>query len=236
MNNNHRQSHKRSTIRLQGYDYRLPGAYFITISTWQRECFFGEVVKGEMRLSRVGHIVHSEWRRLEDLFPHVRAEEFVVMPNHIHGIIIIESVSVTGATCVIPIGMINSNTAWENQIGESHDGVEENVGATRSIITRCIDTKAPMLKKAKVSHDGSPLRKNACPNGPLPGSLGAIIGQFKSRVTKRIWTLPGLERRPIWQRNYYERIIRDEEEFKRIVQYIDCNVMKWEEDRYFSSM
>ncbi len=86
---NNPQIHHRHSIRLKGYDYSQAGAYFVTICAWQRECLFGEVVDGEMHLSAMGKIVQWEWMRLGDAFPHVELGEFVIMPNHIHGIIYI---------------------------------------------------------------------------------------------------------------------------------------------------
>ena len=83
------------------------------------------------------------------------------------------------------------------------------------------------LKRCLVT--GSPLPPR--PHGPAAGSLGAIIGQFKSRVTKRLWTLPGLSGEPIWQRNYYERIIRNDMEWDIVRNYVLNNPMNWENDR-----
>jgi putative transposase len=73
------------------------------------------------------------------------------------------------------------------------------------------------------------------PNGPAAGSLGAMIGQFKSRATKRIWALPGIDRIPIWQRNYYEHIIRNDLEYQRFIQYIQANPLHWQEDQLYPS-
>ena len=187
MNNHRPLSGKRKSIRLKGYDYRLPAAYFVSLVSFQRECLFGEVAKGKMKLNIVGEIVYSEWRKLEYQFHHLRTDAFIVMPDHFHGIIIIESVTPVGATRLI-----------ENEIKD-----RISIGVIQ--IEEC--------------HVGSPLRQKIVrPNGPQPGSLGAIIGQYKSRATKRIWALPGIDRRPIWQRNYYEHIIRDDQEFKLITQ------------------
>ncbi|MGC8720949.1 MAG: transposase, partial [Thermodesulforhabdaceae bacterium] len=83
------ERHHRRSIRLKGYDYSQPGAYFITICTQGRAHLFGEVVEGEMRLNTWGQIVWEEWFRSAVLRPYVRLcpNEFVVMPNHVHGII-----------------------------------------------------------------------------------------------------------------------------------------------------
>ncbi len=81
--------HHRRSIRLPGYDYSQAGAYFVTIVAYQRECLFGEIVDGEMRLNRNGEIVQKWWDEISKHFPNAEIAVFVIMPNHVHGIIII---------------------------------------------------------------------------------------------------------------------------------------------------
>ncbi|MBI4771133.1 MAG: transposase, partial [Chloroflexi bacterium] len=81
--------HHRRSVRLKGYDYASPGAYFVTLCTWQRECLFGEIVNGEMRSGPLGQIVAVEWARTGVVRPNVTVDDFVVMPNHVHGILFI---------------------------------------------------------------------------------------------------------------------------------------------------
>ena len=81
--------HHRRSIRLKGYDYTQPGAYFVTLVTQGRECLFGEIAAGEMRLNRFGQIAKREWERLSKRFPAVQIDAYVIMPNHVHGIIVI---------------------------------------------------------------------------------------------------------------------------------------------------
>lgn len=171
------ERHHRRSIRLRGYDYRQPGAYFVTVCTWNRECILGEIVDGAVRLNAWGEIVWEEWFRTAQVRPNVvlYEDEFVVMPNHIHGII------------------------WIVGNGD--------VGAQR----RC----APTGKSINV----------------LPGSLGAIVRAFKSITTKRINALRGTPGAPIWQRNYYEHMIRDEQSLNRIREYIATNPLRWHLDR-----
>jgi REP element-mobilizing transposase RayT len=83
------QKHHRRSIRLQGYDYSQAGAYYVTIVAWRRECLFGEVVNKEMRLSRYGEIVQKWWEEIPVHFANVETGAFIVMPNHVHGIIFI---------------------------------------------------------------------------------------------------------------------------------------------------
>ncbi len=81
--------HHRRSIRLKGYDYSQPGAYFITICTHQRECLFGEILNGQMQLNNFGRIIQLHWSNLQKHHLHIKLDEFVVMPNHLHGIIIL---------------------------------------------------------------------------------------------------------------------------------------------------
>jgi len=198
--------HHRHSIRLKGYDYSQPGTYFITIVTQGRSSLFGEIVDGKMRLNNAGKIVQQEWRRLGQRFPHVELDAFVVMPNHIHGIVIIHA----------------------RDVGATHPG--------QTGYSLCKDR---LLTRTLMDEDGSPLPDRiysatrgdrAMSNGPAPRSLGAIIGQFKARVTKRLWTQPGLTGIPVWQRNYYEHIIRDEDEYSRLHRYIGSNPIHWQDD------
>ncbi len=164
------QKHHRRSIRLKGYDYSEAGAYFVTIVAWQREMLFGDVVNGEMQLNDFGKIVGDEWGQTAIVRPNVKVGEFVVMPNHFHGILIFVDV----------------------------------VGATR-----------------RVAPTQTTLQSN---------SLGAVMVQFKSIVTKRINGLLNVTGRPIWQRNYYEHIIRNEREMDRITRYIESNPSQWAQD------
>ena len=81
--------HHRRSIRLKGYDYSQAGAYFVTIVTWQREMLFGEIVDGVMKLNVIGKIVSGKWQWLETQYEYVELGEWVVMPNHFHGILVI---------------------------------------------------------------------------------------------------------------------------------------------------
>lgn len=196
-------THRRRSIRLQSHDYTHPGAYFVTICTWQMQCLFGEVMNGEIQYSPIGLIVKAEWKKLPRQFPQIQLDEFIIMPNHLHGIIIIK----------------------------------DGVGATRIIQKDPFSSKPSSPNAPLFDKDGSPLQPQTNmpmrPKGPESGSLGAIIGQFKSQATKRIWKIPEYARIPIWQRNYYEHIIRDDTDWSTIIAYITSNPSRWIEDRFY---
>ncbi len=176
--------HHRRSIRLRDYDYSTAGAYFVTICTFERECLLGDVVNGEMRLNGMGQIVQDEWLRTAEMRNNIVLDEFIVMPNHFHGIIHIRDT--VGAHCMRP----------------DHN--------ERTDVNR--------------AHVGAPLRRRKS------GSIGSIVAGFKSAVTKRINQLRDNLNAPVWQRNYYERVIRDDHELQTVQQYVVDNPVKWQED------
>ena len=164
--------HHRHSIRLRGYDYAQTGAYFVTVCAQDRACLFGDVIDGVMRLNDSGRIAADEWTRSGTLRTEIAIDEWVVMPNHVHGIVVI-----TG--------------------GDARRG-DRPVAPTP---------------------------------GPRPRSLGAMIAGFKSAATTRINEQRGTPGAPVWQRNYYEHIVRDEDDLNRIRQYIRENPAHWASDR-----
>ena len=173
--------HHRRSIRLKGYDYTQPGAYFVTIVSDQRKELFGKVINDEMRLSSLGEIIHAEWLRSIGIRKEIQlhADEFVIMPNHIHGIV------------------------WIATVGA--DGIRP--------IEECAPTNLSTNRSSR--------------------SLGGFIAGFKASVTSR--ARRELNITNIWQRNYYEHIVRNEGELQKIWDYIDSNPRNWSEDRYNTS-
>jgi len=178
------QKHRRRSIRLPGYDYAQPGAYFITVCTHNRACLFGEVVDGEMRLNDLGHIVKRCWLEIPTHFPHATLDAYVVMPNHVHGIIIITD----------------------------HAGV--GVGA-RNL------SPLPSPSPPRSPSGATPFRTPS-------RTIGSMIRGFKIGVTK--WARQHADIRTVWQRNYYEHIIRDDSSLHRIRTYIAHNPSRWGQD------
>ncbi len=178
--------HHRQSIRLEGYDYSQNGAYFVTICTYKKQCLFGDITNSKMELSEIGAITNKCWNEIPDHFPNVLLDYFVVMPNHIHGIINI-------------VGAKHSHLASTNKV--------------------------------------NPLPVNASPLQPLQpcgtdkGSLGAIIQNFKSVTTRKVNKVLEQQGMPLWQRNYYEHVIRNEDDLNDIREYIINNPLKWALDK-----
>jgi len=190
--------HHRRSIRLKGYDYTQPGAYFVTICTHGRAPLFGRVAGGDMVPNECGTIVREEWFRSAEIRDEIELfpDEFVVMPNHVHGIVWI-------VATVDPAGY--------------DENVRPMVGA---------HGRAPVVVVGATGR--SPLQ----PHGPAPRSLGSFIAGFKSAVTQRINARRGTPGERVWQRNYYEHIIRNERALNAIRRYIIDNPWRWHLDRY----
>lgn len=188
------QKHHRRSIRLQGYDYSQEGAYYVTIVILRRECLLGQVVNKEMTLSPYGEIVQKWWEEIPVHFSNVETGAFMIMPNHVHGIIYIldgrGTVPVPKDDGVISISE-NNNMSGVIQGGET-----------------------PPLQK----FNGMP-------------TLGQIMAYFKYQSTKemnKVETAGAVTK--FWQRNYYEHIIRNEQDLQNKTDYIEANPSLWDED------
>jgi REP element-mobilizing transposase RayT len=173
--------HHRRSIRLKEYDYSNAGAYFVTMCVKNRECLFGSIHNREMIMNDAGQMVYKWWNELAHKFNNIELDGFVIMPNHMHGIIVI-------------------------------------VGADLCV---CPDERNNNTKKG--AHAGAPLHR--------------VIQWFKTMTTNEY--IRGIELYrwqsvygKLWQRNYYERVIRDEYELTRIREYIIHNPLQWDEDEY----
>jgi REP element-mobilizing transposase RayT len=177
--------HHRKSIRLRGYDYSSSGLYYITICTNEKKCLFGKIVpladkknRHEMTLNTAGKIADSCWLMIPEHFPNAFLHEYVVMPNHVHGIIELRKKS------------------------GGHVGVE-NFQQLRNEYQKII-----------------------------PHSIGSIVRGFKIGVTK--WFRNNTDIKKLWERNYYEHIIRNDGSYEQIANYILENPSHWETDDFYS--
>lgn len=162
---------RRRSLRLKGYGYDQPGFYFVTVCTYQRKNLFGEIQQDSMRLNHYGRIAEESFVAIPEHFDNTQVDEFVIMPNHIHGIVVIS-----------------------------------NVGARHAV---------PFSAFGK----------------PMANSLATIVASFKSATTKQINNLRQTSGVSVWQRNYYEHVIRNEQSLHRIREYIANNPGRWDFDR-----
>lgn len=198
--------HHRHSIRLPNYDYSQPGYYFVTICAHERECLFGDPENNIIVLNEIGMLVKKKWDDLPGHFPGIELDQMVIMPNHLHGIIIISDHR---------RGNTNHPPILADMIGLSRgDGVFPPFPIA---ITKIGPDQGAMT---------APLR-----NGK---TLGQMIAWFKYESTKEInRMITGNPEAKIWQRNFYDRIIRDDEELNRIRNYIATNPETWEKDENY---
>ena len=176
-----RNIHHRRSIRLKEYDYSQNGAYFITICVQNKECLFGKIANGKMQLNDAGNIIQTIWDEIPEYYDGIETDTFQIMPNHIHGIIII----VGAGPCACPI-------------------------------------------------------KSGQPRGVAPTKLSLfdVVHRFKTMTTKQY--IDGVKFKnwqpfdhKLWQRNYFEHVIRNEQSLNKIREYILNNPYGWEKDELF---
>ncbi|MGB0035632.1 MAG: hypothetical protein WBP79_09180 [Candidatus Acidiferrales bacterium] len=179
----------RRSVRLKGFDYAQPSAYFLTICGHENKCLFGEVIFGEMKLNALGKIVNECWLEIPNHFTNVEIVTHIVMPNHFHGIV----------------------------------GIQDRV--------RSAETEVPgenVAKHLRRAQHAAPLRKPFAVVAPR--SISALVRSFKAETTKQV---RGILRRPlfsVWQRGYFEHILRDERDFGNAHEYIRLNPSRWDSD------
>ncbi len=205
--------HNRRSIRLKGYDYSQAGLYFVTICCKNQEHFFGYISQQKMYLNDAGKMIASEWMQLPTRFPNIQLHEFVIMPNHFHAII-----ELVGATLVVAQ---NAKTIAQN-------------AKTIAQRNRTIAQNEKTVNQIESSHpQGIPPKDETSSKK----SLGDIVGAWQSITT--VEYIRGVKQydwkrfnKKLWQRNYWEHIIRNETAYHRISNYIKHNPAKWKDDRF----
>ena len=217
MNNKYKNKYRIETTRLKGWDYGKNGYYFVTICTKDRIPYFGSVINGKVELSEIGKIALEELQKTPEIRKdmNVTLGEFVIMPNHIHCIIIIgeNEYNICRRDAMHCVSTNIAMRGDERRDATHGDNICGNVTENnRRDATHGVSTINTTNKF-----------------GPQSKNLASIIRGFKSAVTKRAKIInPDFS----WQPNYYERIIRDEKSFNTISQYIIDNPLKWEMDKY----
>lgn len=204
-------NHKRRSIRLKDYDYSQPGGYFITICTHQRQPLFGEIVRAglapaQMKLNEYGEIAHAQWLQIPLRFDLVELGEFVIMPTHIHGILIIHEPVMSVGAGFTPAGM---DEPGQPQTGQPQSGQPQGLP----------------LREINDNGENQGLTRRA--------TIGNIVGAYKSLVASeclKIYKNRNEAMGKLWHRNYYERIIRSESEQNQIAEYILSNPASWDAD------
>jgi len=230
--------HRRST-RLQGYDYAQSGVYAISIVTQDRTCLFGAVVAGAMHPNAAGQMVHAVWEDLSTHYPGVIAGDFIVMPNHIHGLITLVGVAPRGRPGLPDRpGLPGHPDLPGHPEPSGRPDLPDRPEPPPAANNRAAGD-GPGSLPAAVGQEINPSQaeERGQARGPAPTELGLadVVHRFKTLTTKRY--VDGVKqfgweafRGRLWQRNYYERIIRDDAEMDRARRYIVENPLRWDLD------
>jgi REP element-mobilizing transposase RayT len=175
------------SARLQHWDYRWAGAYFITICTNDRQHYLGEIENGEMILSNAGVVADALWYEIPNHAQNVKLGAFVVMPNHVHGVLILNDNAMTHVETLHATSLPTSTSTNKNE------------------------------QMMNIS--------------PKPNSISTIIRSYKSAVTKHVHRL-GFDFE--WQSHFHDHIIRDDESYQTITNYIINNAANWQKDKFFN--
>lgn len=192
----------RKPNRLKNYDYSKAGCYFVTICTNDHFHYFGEIKNGEMKLNDAGIVADNMWKGMPKIFKNIELDVHVIMPNHIHGIIAI------------------TKDFSNNAVGDAYPRIE-NKSVNNEINIESKELSVPT---------------NMCPLHSADRSkmyLSKIIRIYKSAITKKINNELRKSKKPeinLWQRSFYDRIIRNEKEFRNIQGYIYENPVRWDYD------
>ena len=274
MNKYNPKIHHRKSIRLKGYDYSQAGFYFVTICCQHRACLFGGIVDGAMILNDAGKMVINEWLKLKKRFKNIELQEYVVMPNHFHGI-----VEIVGATLVVA----QNNATTYNVMGNIRKGQPQGIAPTDKTVAHTDKTVAPTDKTVAhtdktvahtdktvahtdktidhtdktiantdktvahtdktvantdktIDHTDKTIANTDKTVDHTDKTVGDMVGAFESITTvEYIRCVKNNHWQPfdgkLWQRNFWEHIIRNENEYRRITQYILENPRKWAMDK-----
>ncbi len=197
--------HNRQSLRLKGYDYSLCGAYFITMCVQNRECIFGNIENGKMILNDAGKMVDLWWQKLGDKFINVGIDEYIIMPDHMHGVIFI----------------------YDGETGQTQRSAPTDLNSTNSVSTDSI-FKDIEENKCIAGENKCVVGANQCVRPNVPKMVQwyktMTTNEYIRNVKQKGW--PPFNGK-LWQRNYYEHIIRNDESLNRIIKYIANNPSAW---------
>jgi REP element-mobilizing transposase RayT len=197
----------RKHIRLRNFDYSSQAWYFITICTKNRKHTFGEIENGQMHLSAIGVQADLYWNEIPKHFPHIELGEFIIMPNHIHGI----------------IGIVHTH---HSTVRTRHGVSQQEKTITKSLTK---NRKSHGVSQQGQTSNNTALQTNQF-GKTIAGSLSAIIGQFKSTLTR--WSRKNGHENFAWQGRFHDHIIRNDGAFQRISDYIKNNPSNWHKDKF----
>ncbi len=254
------------SARLKGYDYSSEGSYFITICAHKMQHFFGHIENEKMHLNEIGKLAEKFWKEIPEHFPRAILHEFVIMPNHMHGIITLTPIKTNAQTSHCDVSIPNTespndlemnvqtsqcdvsipNTEYPNNLEtnvqtshcdvsipntESPNNLEMNVQTSQCDVSLNPPKEIDITTTMETAQcDVSTKKQKMAAIRPKSGSLSVIIRSYKSVVSKHAHKI---SKNFEWQERFYDRIIRDENEFARIANYIQNNPKNWDGEEIF---
>lgn len=229
--------------RLPGWDYSSDGLYFITIVTAGRECVFGHIENDNMILSDFGEIANNEWYKSFEIRQELFPDEFILMPNHLHAIVVLNKNRMDNKANNDYIGNKRANGGHTNDRytddRQTDDGRTENDrmddGRTTRRYGRYVDTHGRAYLPPVKSTNPIPFKRK-------PKSISSFVAGYKSAVVNQIDDFIDLNKlnvqkynrnNPLWQSNYHDHIIRDNASYQRIKNYIINNPIRWTDDKLY---
>jgi len=212
------ERHHRRSMRLSGHDYSSAGFYFITTCVHQRQCLFGDIAAGQMQLNELGKIVDHEWQRSQQIRPEFKFHEWVVMPNHFHAIIEIPTAPVrTTRRSSSSLAPHRSSSQISNRPQKfSQQPTAETINlqnpSNQDFIKQTIVPVQPSMR---------------------PKSISSLMAGFKSTTARQINQIRQAPGTSVWQRRFYDHIIRNEIALQTIRRYIVSNPANWSRDRLY---
>ena len=209
MSERFKEKYRIPSERLQNWDYGWNGIYFITICVAGREHYFGEITKGKIRMSEIGLLAERFWFEIPQHFPFILFDAFVVMPNHIHGILIIDKVDG---------GRINTN-------------IMKSVETRQCLVSEHCDNSGFNIetRQCLVSTDATPGQQRF--RNPGKNNISSVIGSYKSVVARYAHRIiSGFD----WQAKFHDHIVRSADSLKRIREYNQKNPANWRQDKFFN--
>ena len=224
------------TARAPWWDYANDGAYFVTICTAHRECCFGDVADGKMHFSTLGQIANNIWEEIPRQFPYAELGEYQVMPNHVHGIIVINGNSGRDAINRVSTPRNAETTASIAETtaptAKTTASIAETIASPVKTDASIVKTNAPIAETTASNADETPGGITGNNNPMLNDNLSRILRWYKGRVT---FECHQTDAKFGWQERFYDIIIRDTASYHRISEYIINNPAKWDTDKFHPS-
>ena len=213
MQDKFRNKYRISSARLKNWDYGSNAAYFLTINAYHHQHYFGYIEEEEMYFNEVGKLADKYWLEIPKHFPFIELGEYQVMPNHVHGILILEKKydvleSVETLQCNVSTDNVSTGNEGTADVGTANDGTAND----------------------EFTNDTPPKNQFMSDISPKSGTISTILRSYKSVVTKHAhYIQPDFS----WQERFHDHIIRDSRAFENIQNYIANNVKNWKKDKFY---